>query len=110
MNEDLRMSYEKDQSNFLEDKLRQLQIAAETQRLRTTWEIVNEIGGRKGPAKNQKMKRADGTSINSDEELLKEWKIYFDNLLNVAHHAAAIQGILPGRFQALGRSSKDFRL
>ena len=29
------------------------------------------------------MKRADGTKINSAEELLKEWQKYFDKLLNL---------------------------
>ena len=83
LKEKLKKSYEYDEINFLEDKLSLLKQAAASQRLRTTWQLVNEISGKKGANKQRKMKRADGTKINSAEELLKEWQKYFDKLLNV---------------------------
>ena len=83
LKEKLKKSYENDEINFLEDKLCLLKQAAASQRLRTTWQLVNEISGKKGANKQRKMKRADGTKINSAEELLKEWQKYFDKLLNV---------------------------
>ena len=74
LKEKLKKSYENDEINFLEDKLCLLKQAAASQRLRTTWQLVNEISGKKGANKQGKMKRADGTKINSAEELLKEWQ------------------------------------
>jgi hypothetical protein len=64
--------------------LKRLNEAAKLHKLRTTWEIVNEISG-KNMSKNQhKMKKSDGSKITSKKELRDEWKDYFRNLLNVA--------------------------
>ncbi len=45
--------------------------------------MVDEISGKRRYNNASKIKRTDGTKINSTNELMKEWKTYFDDLLNV---------------------------
>jgi len=45
--------------------------------------LVDEISGKSRYNNASKIKRTDGTKINSTNELMKEWKTYFEDLLNV---------------------------
>ncbi|KAL0159315.1 hypothetical protein M9458_043040, partial [Cirrhinus mrigala] len=82
LNKQLESSYVNDQMEHLEDKLQQLKLAAASGRLRTTWEIVNELGGKNMSKQQHKMKRADGSRINNKNDLREEWKNHFCKLLN----------------------------
>jgi sorting nexin-29 len=82
LSQQLLKSYEEDRVKFLEEKLHRLTEAARSNKLRTTWEVVNEISGKTKAKNKHKMKKADGTTINSPKELLNEWQNYFSALLN----------------------------
>ncbi|RXN37862.1 endonuclease-reverse transcriptase [Labeo rohita] len=82
LNKQLESSYVNDQMEHLEGKLKQLKSAAASGRLRTTWEIVNELGGKNMSKQQHKMKRADGGRINNKNDLREEWKNHFCKLLN----------------------------
>jgi hypothetical protein len=45
--------------------------------------LVDEISGKRKYSNTSKIKRNDGTKINSTKEIMKEWKTYFEDLLNV---------------------------
>ncbi|CAF3578445.1 unnamed protein product [Rotaria sp. Silwood1] len=51
--------------------------------LRTTWCLIGEISGKRSSYSTSKIKRKDGTKINSTNELMQEWKTYFEELLNI---------------------------
>ena len=61
LNEILDKAYDVDQTKFLEEKLVQLNDAAASNKLRTTWAIVNELSGK---GKNITTAKVDGTKIN----------------------------------------------
>jgi len=82
INMKLNKSYEADEIKHLEDKLQELNQAAAQGQHSRTWKIVNELSGKKISNAAAKVKRADGSTINSTRELLSEWKTYFSNLLN----------------------------
>jgi hypothetical protein len=83
LNEKLKESYERDEIAFLEVKIGHLKRAAETKRLKTTWEIVHELSGKSDAKGKQKMKNPVGKPIQSSVDLLKEWGNYFEGLPNV---------------------------
>ncbi|CAM4934583.1 unnamed protein product [Rotaria socialis] len=82
LNKQLDESYNNDKINFLEDKLEQLKQAMVSNHLRTTWSLIDEISGKRTSYNTSKIKRKDGTKINSTNELMHEWKAYFEELLN----------------------------
>ncbi|CAF4122059.1 unnamed protein product, partial [Rotaria magnacalcarata] len=88
LNERLDSSYQNDKIIFLEDKLEQLKQAAVSNQLRTTWSLIDEISGKRRYNNASRIKRTDGTKINSTNELMNEWKTYFENLLNVKSDAS----------------------
>ena len=47
LNKQIDESYVNDDINYLEGMMYQMKIAAESNRLRTTWRLVNEISGKK---------------------------------------------------------------
>ena len=69
LNEKLDKAYKVDQTKFLEKNLVQLNDAAASNKLRTTWAIVNEISGKGRNITTAKVKKAVGTKINSTKEL-----------------------------------------
>ncbi|CAM4681115.1 unnamed protein product [Leuciscus chuanchicus] len=75
-------SYQQDRIAFLSEKLERLKEAAKANRLRTTWEVINEISGKTKSINKHKMKKTDGSDIHSPKELLDEWQNYFKTLLN----------------------------
>ncbi|CAM4364063.1 unnamed protein product [Leuciscus chuanchicus] len=75
-------SYQQDRIAFLSEKLERLKEAAKANRLRTTWEVINEISGKTKSINKHKMKKTDGSDINSPKELLDECQNYFKTLLN----------------------------
>jgi hypothetical protein len=95
LNEQLDTSYKNDQIKFLEDKLEQLKHAAVSNQLRTTWSLVDEISGKRRYNNASKIKRTDGTKINSTNELMKEWKTYFEDLLNVKSNTSQDTQAIP---------------
>ena len=64
LNEELDKAYEVDQTKFLKEKLVQLNDAAISNKLRTTWAIVNELSGKCKNTTTAKVKKVDGTKIN----------------------------------------------
>ncbi|CAF5000001.1 unnamed protein product, partial [Rotaria socialis] len=50
--------------------------------LRTKWSLIDEISGKSTSYNTSKIKRKDGTKINSTNELMHEWKAYFEELLS----------------------------
>ena len=69
LNERLEKAYEVDQIKFLEEKLLQLNDAtAVCNKLQTTRAIVNELSFKRKNTKASKVKKADGTKINSTDE------------------------------------------
>ena len=83
LNEQLDTSYKKDKIKFLEDKLEQLKQAASSNQLRTTWPLINEISGKRIHNSPSRIRRTDGTTINSTDELMSERRTYFENLFNL---------------------------
>jgi hypothetical protein len=82
LSQELLKSYENDRNKFLTEKLNRLTEAAKANKLRTTWEVVNEISGKTKSKNKHKMKKADGNIVSSPKELLNEWQNYFKTLLN----------------------------
>ena len=60
-----------------------LKQAASYNQLRTTWSLINEISGKRRYNSPSKIRRTDRTKVNSTNELINEWRIYFENLLNL---------------------------
>ncbi|CAF1456765.1 unnamed protein product [Rotaria magnacalcarata] len=71
-------SYNNDKINFLEDKLEQLKQAMVSNHLRTTWSLTDEISEKRTSYSTSKIKRKCGTKINSTNDLMHEWKTYFE--------------------------------
>ncbi|GAA6087627.1 uncharacterized protein LOC103374843 [Tachysurus ichikawai] len=95
LNQELESAYANDQVQHLQGKLQQLKSAAASGHLRTTWEIVNELGGKNMSKHQHKMKRADGSSINNKKDLRDEWSNYVRDLLNVHSNLSNTDSILP---------------
>jgi len=74
-------SYQKDAKDRLNNQLDELKRASEHKNLKRTWQIINKISG-KGEKKIAKVKKLNGESPTSQNELLKEWSTYFEALLN----------------------------
>ncbi len=74
----VRNSYAKDEQDHLSYQLKEMQIAAKNNQLGRTWEIINTISGKSKP----KVKRLDGSIPNTEIELLDDWAIFFEKLLN----------------------------
>ena len=83
-NEQLNNSYNNDKISFLEDKLEQLKQASTSNQLRTTWNLVEEISGKCRYNSATKIRKNNGTKINSITELTDEWKHYLEDLLNTS--------------------------
>ena len=98
LNEQLDTSYKNDKIKFLEDKFEQLKQAASSNQLRTTWSLLNEISGKRRYNSPSKIRRTDGTTINSTNELMNEWRTYFENLFNlksdISHDYKAMPSVL----------------
>lgn len=95
LSQELESAYANDQVQHLEGKLQQLKSAAASGHLRTTWEIVNELGGKNMSKHQHKMKRADGSSINNKKDLRDEWSNYLRDLLNVHSNLLIADSIFP---------------
>ena len=72
-----------DKISFLKDKLKQLNNAAASNKLRTTWNLVDEINGKRRYNSATKIRKNNGTKLNSIIEFIEEWKHYFEDLLNI---------------------------
>ena len=83
LKEQLDTSYKNDKIKFLEDKLEQLKQAASSSQLPTTWSLITEISCKRRYNSPSKIRRTDETKINSTNELMNEWRTYFENLLNL---------------------------
>ena len=79
--EQVTIAYQKDETERINKQLAELEDAAKTNKLRRTWEIVNEISG-KAEQKVVKVKLLDGKDPESLEDNLKDWAKYFEKLLN----------------------------
>lgn len=110
MNKKLEEAYKQDHEDFLEEKARELQDADRYKRLRTTWRLINEISNRKSPPKRLKVKRPDGTTIDSQEELLTEWRKYFDTLLNAEETQFGVGETIEPADQDLNINTGSFTL
>ena len=60
----------------LNKQMEDLRMADETGNYTTTWKIIHTLSG-KNTSKNLKVKKRDGTSPSSEQELLEEWKVSF---------------------------------
>ena len=79
--EEVNKSYQKDEMIRLERQISELEYAANTNKLKKTWEIINELSG-KAERKVLKVKMLNGSEPKSPDELLGDWVKYFENLLN----------------------------
>ena len=70
----LNATYEKEQAEFLQNKINDIEKAASNKMSAVAWKTVNEISGRKS-ANTAKLK------ASSEEERLKLWKKHFEDLL-----------------------------
>ena len=73
----LTATYEKEQAEYLQTKIDDIEKAACNKKSAVAWKTVNEISGRKS-ANTAKLK------ANSEEERLKLWKKHFEDLLGSA--------------------------
>ena len=83
LNEQVDKSFANDEIKYLENLLKEMQEAERSNHLRRTWEIVNQISGKKRNSDLSKVKKKDGTKHDSPIELMKDWTTYFKELLNV---------------------------
>ena len=83
LTEQLDTSYKNDKIKFVEDKLEQLKQVVSFNQLRTTWSLINESSGKRIHNSPSRIRRTDGTTINSTNELMNEWRTYFENLFNL---------------------------
>ena len=74
---ELRKTYEKEQSAYLQTKIDEIKSAADNKQSALAWNTVNEISGRKRSYK-AKLKASD------QEDRLHKWKEHFQNLLGKA--------------------------
>ena len=81
MVEQVNASYQADEKADLKRQLDRLELAAQFNNIRRTWEIVNEISGKR-EKKPTRVKTLDGSTPRSTRELIQEWKRYFEELLN----------------------------
>ena len=98
LTEQLDTSYKNDKIKFVEDKLEQLKQVVSFNQLRTTWSLINEISGKRIHNSPSRIRRTDGTTINSTNELMNEWRTYFENLFNLksdtSHDYKAMPSVL----------------
>ncbi|CAF0980581.1 unnamed protein product [Brachionus calyciflorus] len=81
MEESLRESFRNDEKKYLDNQLREMEIAANRNQLGRTWELINKLSG-KSERKVTKVKKLNGKTPKSNDELLKDWAFYFEKLLN----------------------------
>ena len=70
----LTATYNKEQANYIQEKIEEISSAATNQKSSHAWKAVNEISGRKNTTK-AKLK------ASSQDERIKLWKEHFENLL-----------------------------
>ena len=64
--------------------------------MRTTWELINEVSGKKPSTGLSKVEKKEGSGYNSPTDLMIDWKTYFSDLLNVTNtHLAQTPPIPP---------------
>lgn len=86
--EQVNIAYQNDEKANLERQLDRLELAAEHNNIKRTWDIVNEISGKK-VRKPTRVKKLDGNTPRSTKEVLDEWKQYFEKLLNGPNKSTA---------------------
>ena len=79
-----------DEVKFPESKLSSMEQAAASNKMRTTWELINEISGKKTSNAIPTIKKKDESKYSNKDDLLSDWKDYFSNLLNVPSQTANI--------------------
>lgn len=82
-------AFDRDQSAHLIIRLAALELADQKRQSATTWKIINQIAGDDNKADPAKVRRLDGSLPNGKEELWKEWRAYFNALLNNPNANAA---------------------
>ncbi len=82
LNTQLDASYVNDDTKYLESKLIQMQKAAANNRLRETWQLINEVSGKKQNSCISKLKKKDGSAYSTKTDLLKDVENYFNDLLS----------------------------
>jgi exonuclease III len=73
-------SFERDQAANLDAQLIELELASRKRELGNVWKIVNHISAPPKPA--VKVRKLDGSLPQNKEELVSEWRNYFNTLLN----------------------------
>ncbi|CAF1120749.1 unnamed protein product, partial [Brachionus calyciflorus] len=72
---------QRDKEINLENQLKELEIANNKREYGTTWKIINRISNK--TEKNQnRVRRLDGSIPAKQEDLIEDWRKYFDKLLN----------------------------
>lgn len=71
---------ERDEEAHLNDQLNDLELASKKREYGTVWQIVGHISG--PPKKPVKVRKLDGTLPKRDDEIIAEWRNYFEKLLN----------------------------
>ena len=80
LHKDATEALQKDEEKHLESKLADLEKAASKREYGSLWQIVNQISG---PARQPaKVRKLDGTLPTNNDDIIKEWRTYFETLLN----------------------------
>ena len=80
MQEQVTASLQLDEASHLDTKLIDLELAANKREYGKVWQIVNHIAG---PSKKPVIvRKLDGTLPQQKDELIGEWRTYFQQLLN----------------------------
>ena len=77
----LKIAYEQDHLNALNSKLKVLTEAQNLGHINQTWDIINELAGKK-PTRSAPVKLLDGSAPKNKQDSLNDWKTYFMQLLN----------------------------
>jgi hypothetical protein len=71
---------QKDEENHLESKLADLEKAASKREYGSLWLIINQVSG--AARQHAKVRKLDGTLRTNNYDIIKEWRPYFETLLN----------------------------
>ena len=71
-----------DKVQFYEDLCAEATQASRNNNTRAVYQVVRKLSGKSSKNTSSLVKKRDGTEAESKDELLKEWRSYFEELLN----------------------------